>query len=548
MANTDPYLVADIKAWAIIKGVKFDDVVSVSATFALNTIPTASVVLAVGFNPVTQKFATIHKEKENIEARDPIQIYAKITTKDGRTDLLKDGTYKIFEGYVAGIGYQRSHNHANYIINAVHWLDDLNNSSAINGNWMPGAPFDYAEQAVFDVVGPNGTVSSISGKPGVAHFGQTEKLQSDVWKDSLKPLLEWITGLSTEQLKDGPGAGGAVKMSNKAAKDALDKMPGDGKGAAYYKPLAMDVNAENGGANLGKSVGDFYEMTINTSFAQNSMWAKIVGEFAPQFMFAISPAVDWALPIPFCGGVKTTAAQKIITAKEYNYANFNANMSQLLESVNVYYPTSSPTNVPNLAMDVDGTLSYYKPWGAWPPEGLAKKGLKLFKLPPAWAVNLDPGSLAAGQSGVNATDGVTPPLPGARRMPEKVKPPAEAHKAVEPLVEKFAKHWYLTEVLQQRYGEFSGPLRFDIAPGSIIRIETPPFENTAAGANSNPYMAAAVISVSYVINSERATAGTSFSIGHIKTKKEESRDGLYAIDKPPLYKQTFYHGPLADPS
>lgn len=550
MAGEEEYLAAKITAWAIfpdLDNLRFDDVISVSATFALNSIPTASIVVAVGktFKDGGEEIATIHTNRQRIRARERAQIFVKISDLVGRQLAITPGTYKAFDGYVAGIGYQRSNNHANYVINLIHWLDDLNNSSAINGNWFPGVPHDWAQQAVSDQLGANGSLSAFSATPGVAsNFCTPKNLETDVWDKVIKPLLLAVAGFPSgkEQKRKMP-AGGTVDLRNDAAKEALEKMPGK---APNYKKLGMKLG---GGActaaNLPKSIAAFFTQSIGSSFVQNSMWAKLLNDYASQFFFAISPAVDWATPIPFCAGLRGTEAAKLITAKEYNFANFNANMSQLLEAIYIYYPLGSATNL--AVGPSDSRLSFYRPWGSYPepsdvqPDEMPK-GLKLFKNAPAWLANLDPTYLRTPNALVNRKD---MQAPRADNAGGKGCEPAQAHKDHSTVVKKIAEHWYYTEILQQRYGELAGPLRFDIAPGSIVKIQTPPRDQDLK--ENNPFVVASVISVSYVINAERATAGTSFAIAHQKTDAE-NKTKLYSTPEPPLYKDAWFGDVLQNPS
>ena len=146
-----PYVYTKFKITAEIAGTVFDDIVAISATFGLNSIPTASLTVAVGHEARSgrTKQATIHKMRKNIKPRDKVKVWLDISSEAGQTDKMEDGTFLIFEGMVAGIGYQRSHNSANYVIQLVHWLDDLNNSSALNGKWFQSAPFLMATNAAF---------------------------------------------------------------------------------------------------------------------------------------------------------------------------------------------------------------------------------------------------------------------------------------------------------------------------------------------------------------------------------------------------------------
>lgn len=542
---SDNYLVATIKAFAMIDGQLYNDVVSVSATFALNTIPTASVVVAVGFTGkgggrANSGIASIHTLKNLIRPRARASVYVEIKDVLGEQIGITPGNYLVFEGYVAGVSYQRSNNHANYSINLIHWLDDLNNSSAINGNWFPGVPHDWAQQAVFNLEQSNTNTGVLV--PRVSRgIANSVNAKQDLWEKLIKPLMTKIAGFSGGAVQGVAPPEGGAWASNKAAEDALKKMPGN---SPNYVPLTLQID---GGMDTTTdlSIAEFFTRGIGDSFAQNTFWAKLV-DFAGQFLFAISPAVEWATPIPFCAGLKFGGSAKTITAREYSYANLNANMSQLLEGIYVYHPVASATGVPANPTPQNLRLSHYKVWGRYPKN--PQKGLKLFKNPPGWLGNLNPAAASAYNSATNVNDG-GPPRSGAgqRELPPGVSQTATAHLTQNKTVENFAKHWYFTEILQQRYGEIAGPLRFDIAPGSIIKIETPLMEKELGGGNETPFMIASVVSVSYVINSERATAGTSFSIAHMKTEKENDDTELYSTEKAPMYDQAWYGGPLTVP-
>jgi hypothetical protein len=557
----EPYVSAKFKVWAIFTTdsgeIVFDDVVAVSASFALNTIPTASLVVAVGTNAITNQPATIHAAQARIKPRDKVVVKLRVTHGAGDDAKFPNGTYTIFDGFFVGIGYQRSHNQANFVINLTHWLDDLNNSSAVNGNWFPSVPFDYAQSAVYDKIAAGGSgvgAGDYNPTPTIAEdFATPELVQKDLWELVIKELFLRLAGFSGGLIAESS----RNAVTNAAALAALARMPGDG--IAYYKKLGFKLRAI-GGPNLADSFGKYFTKTIGTSFAQNTFWAKLVAEYAAQFFFAISPAVSWALPIPFCAGLRWEDGGKLIKADEYNYANFNANTPQLIRSVEVAYAATEMHGLPMPPpRDTNGDppRSFYYPCGIYPtvtPDRYGRKqldrGLRLFKMPPNWAENIDGSTLLALSATTDAaatTSGASDAGTGTTR-PGDVKSAPEAADAVMPAVHLFAQHWYVTEVLQQRYGELSGALRFDIAPGSIVKIMTPARDTALNNPTADPdeeHVVASVISVSYVINAERATAGTSFSIAHTKIKSELQPDSIYSVSTPPLYSEAWHGGPLA---
>lgn len=548
----DPFVKVKLKLNAIIGGADFDDVVSITSTFGLNSIPTASIVVAVGKDYKRNKNATIHQQRSKLRPRDPVQVFLEMIPQSGDTSKIPGKKYKIFEGYLSGVGYQRSHNSANFTINVVHWLDDLNNSGALTGNWMPGASYDMAQAALYNALAPGGGglglgTPTLDPRRDIVSIGN---LQSDMWLNVLQPIYktiaEWAKG--RQQALDASGSGGG---SNSAAigptpfgPGALLRMPG--KGAAYYTPVALNLRGLSG-TEMADCIRVGLQLVDSNSFAYTTFWNKIVGETAPQFFFAISPSVDWALPIPFFAGLKQE--WKTINADEYSYANFNANMSQMLESVDVFYPiNNSMTNSSGMG-SVTGAVGLEKPLGFFPPKpSQNRQGLKLYKEPPAWLSNPVQWNRKSGAStavaGPAVGDMAAPNFGSQTSKTQSPRGMLEMMKSSK-VATRLAEHWYKSELLYQRYGEMSGYLRFDVAPGSIIKIETPPRDKEYYG-DDNHYMYATVTQVSYAINAERAMAGTSFSLAHIRTQ-DENADSTITAAKPPMFMSAWPGGPLADP-
>lgn len=549
---SEPYVSAKFRVWAEFtmeayggSVITFDDIVAVSASFALNTIPTASLIVAVGRNVVTGQDASIHDMLKVLSPRDKVKVMLEITTGAGDTSMVEAGTYTIFDGFFIGIGYQRSENHANYTLNLVHWVDDLNNSSGINGNWFPGVPHDYAQQALMDTTGRT-SAGAVTGKLDTA-LASLKNIKDDLWEAVLKPTFEALAGFSGRLLQDA----NKNVTGNSAAKAALERMPGNGR--KYYKALSMNLE-ELTSSNFSGSLSAYLSTSVNDSFAQNSFWAKLVAEYTGQFLFALSPSVDWVLPIPFCAGLRWRDGGKEITASQYNYANFSANMAQIIESVDVLYAVGSSAGIEQLTSPPDPARpSYYRPCASWPPiadtdpaAAKFKRGLKLFKNTPEWLAKMDPTKFTGQPSTAGARHAAAPDRAGGK-LADDLDPTGTAYKLTRNVVQSYAKQFYLTEVLQQRYGELSGPIRFDIAPGSIVKIHTPARDkNHENPTDTTEFVIASVISVSYVINAERAIAGTSFAIAHTKTAKEAGADSWYSADLPPLYTKAWYGGPLAE--
>jgi hypothetical protein len=549
---------AEFKLWLHIIDPKtnvlkiaFDDVVSISATFALNAVPAATVAVATGKN-MQNKPATIHEEIKQLKPRDKAVVLLKVVSDDPDLKKLADASAAervvIFEGYYMGLGYQRSYNSANYTLQLVHWLDDLNCSSMLNGNWHPGVPRDLAQAANNDVLMMRGGSNYAQIKPvvDVEHkVLNAYNISHDLWGLALKPIFEEITTLSHPKEQDASRQAADEEDkngNNAAAKAALSRIPGDAPKPAKLPMYlgALEADLVNNAANEGIS------SIAGSNWAYSSFWSKMIGEFGPEFLFAISPGVTFANVIPFFSGLRDE--WKIIKGSDYGYANFNVSVQHLIESIEIRYPQPSTSNIWTSGEGA-ASISYYYPWGRYPATNDVFRGQIVIKDPPVWLSNAVPNGLySPGTTGIggDSQPGDTAATPGdAPAAPSGGAPaPAAAERQFKDanILDRYAEHWYKSEVLAQRYGELSGKLRFDIAPGSIVQVEAP---DTSIG-DENVKMYAAVVSASYVIDAEKPAAGTSFTLISLRTETENNDADLKLTSKePPLYPEgTWSGGPL----
>lgn len=549
MADTDPYVVSSFKISAKIGDVVFTDVVSFSASYGLNSIPVATMTVATGrkVGADNQK-ATIHRRRDDLKPGDTAVVTLTITNHDGATGKMETGKYVIFRGKYAGIGYQRGHQYANYTIQLIHWLDDINQGSMVNGNWFPGAPYDMAQNAGYYAL----TLTEGEAGAGDQQFGPVPSMDvnnefinygniiTDMWGRVIAPIFDRVAHWPLPRYQDDTEA--ATEEQRKPVLDALARMSPDGPGAAYYVELGLDV-ADLSAANTAWAIKQALLKDAGASFAYTTFWNKLVGEYAPQFYFAISPSAEFALPIPFFAGLKTP--YKTIKADEYNYASFNASVIQQLESVDIFYSANGDTGY-GIGARTDGQPipSFRVPLGFFPESDKQKKrGFKMLKEPPTWMTNITPSPVFAPKTTYTAGEpkDTASPSGGDRDTPGEydVTPKYTLAQQTSQAATNFAEHWYKTEVLYQRHGEMSGKLRFDIAPGSIIAIETP-----AADLDKPDTLYATVTQVSFAIDSERAAAGTSFTLAHIRTQAE-NEDPTLTSEYPPLYMERWNGAPLA---
>ena len=532
MTSLNPgYVKTTYKIEATIGGINFDnDIVAISASFPLNTIPTASLTVAVGHDARSERKtkAKIHTAKKSLKPRDKVEVWLTITSVDGSTEKMESGRIKIFEGYLVSIGYQRSANSANYVINVLHWLDDLNNSSALNGKWAPNAPFLMAQNAAFEALQTtDGNVwSPVPTIDANEQIIKQELIEQNLWGNVIKPIFQTMAGWNTSS-----------NTPNNAALAALARMPDEAPSFNGAAKLSLDLSGLD--LNAEMSIRQALTKDAIESFAYTTFWNTLVGDYASQFFFAVSPCIDKAYVIPFFGGLefdKAVGDKLTIHADDYVYANFNSTMHQLIESVTVFWPAQMDPQL-HLGGKKQSSDKFSTPAGQWPADAVAQQpaqGLKLFKDLPTWISNTSPWPImcgpTTGEGGKRPGDCLAPQtgessLPGEWKQPEEL-----ADSMSDQVCTRYAKHFYHTEFLSQRYGELSGKLRFDIAPGSIVKIRLPDTELDDHGD-----LIAAVTKVSYAINAERALAGTSFDLSYIRTEDEDSKTDKITQKTAPLY-------------
>lgn len=538
----EPYIVTKFKLEAEIDGVFFKDVVAISATFGLNSIPTASMVVACGKEVTTQENATIHEALKQFKPRSPAKVWLTITSSDGRRSTpiingMEDGRYVIFEGYYAGVGYQRTHASASYTIHLVHWLDDLNCSSMLNGNWMPGAPHDLASAASIHVAalggggGGGGSYTNLIPliEKDTGNLLTPSNIEKDLWELVIKKVYENVAKFPHPRICEGGDSSPDSPGNNAAALKALPKIPGKSPRPGKL-PLIL------GGLDDALVLTSFnhgISRMLMEGIGYTSFWSNLIGELGASFLFAVSPSVEFANVVPFFSGLKEE--WKTITAEEYNYANFNANAGTIIESVNIFYRLQSTSNYANGGKESQ-LVGYCRPWGKF-PESPDLRGNILVRDPPPWITNVAPHGLWVQGTALPPTGDTHNPQQAPNHSHSGPKSGSDAEKKVKSgnVMNLFAEHWYKTAVLAQRYGEMSGKLRFDIAPGSIIKIETPTPDNSA---ETKEEFFATVTQVSYAINAETHTAGTSFGLHSLRTKTENDNPNL-TKEKPPLYTEAW---------
>ena len=527
------HAVIKLRLRAVIGDFNFDDVVMYTSAWALNTIPSASLLVAVGRNVNTQKLATIHNAVKTLTTQIKAQVYLTAIVKDVEQALpgVPNGEeIKIFDGRVVGTGWQRSQNGAHFTIHLLHWLGDLNYASSVSASLHPGSPGDMVYPAVFPAIGLTTVDPSDSPVPAWVPTLSTSLVNeggfADIWSRILLPFLKSI---ASDDPYDRAWNGGSGGSANPDTLEALSKIGPNPDGT----PLALDTHGATA-STLADGMRTALISEMGGSWINTTLWGKIIGEWAPAYWFSVVPRVDDALIVPFTGGLRGEP-WAVIGDEDYASADLNSQLHQILRAVGITWPVETATSfdlnlgLPQVARG--GLMGYYQ---------AQDSGMVLLKDAPKW---LSHPSLAYPLSffteGIDRSaicTAVDEAGVGHGRNPARnIDTDIARNKGI---ASAYAEQWYVLESLKGRTGEVAGKLRFDIAPGSNVLVVAGGERHIPQANAVSEDIYATVTQVSYVINAEAQKAGTAFSLAHIRTTKENTAPGT-SIAKPPLYEEAW---------
>lgn len=531
MADPKQYAYADLGTLTLEVGEETYDVAQFNAAFALNEVPTAQCLIAVGRDAASGSAATpaaVHKA-HSLKQMTPAKV--RFTpTGEYRPDGTRwpDGPQVIFSGYFTGFAPRKVNGKFFVVAPLIHWLVDLSCSSAVCQGLHAANPTQLnAVAAVLSSLDDSGaaqgsTIGALAAAEVVA-----PAIGADFWK-AIKSLFCALANVPVQAVGPGDACGGDGDFrTNDRALKALALFEGDAEGCPfdpvdlgpnYSVPLAI----ANGGVSkvdeaLAAAIGD----ELVESYASTSFWGKLVGQFCPLFQLAVVPMVARALVVAdtpaYRGG-----PWKTLALSEYSDADFTPLLERPLRGVGVVASWSSPTQA---GVGPPGALTALR-GGCWIEDSVDPgDGLLQFVPEPAWLRLADlvaapdppdvPGR-AAGADAVGADAGGGGEGAGAG---EDEGGPGNA---VDALYRDYAHSVYVMNTLRGRHGTVSGKLRFDIAPGSIVRV-VGDAEEFLGGADALAIdYVGCVQRVTITINAESGVAATSFQLSHVRSASENA--------------------------
>lgn len=528
-----------------------------AAEFPLNGIPKARVTLALGEVANDKRYLVAELKKANTQ----LEIQVKLTIEPQgllppagiklTEDLVPKGEFTIFRGYRSGYSYERSGDRAGLTFDIDHWVSDLARSSALSPGLAPGNSADLAFPGVLRTAASGD--SGATGGVGVYNLLKDflgEQVSADLWQ---KCVYRWFELLAksdhlADYAKNGGNdplsklLGGRPKSLNNRALLALANMRRtDGMPLAEFPALQLRRPGNDEASNaITRNIFKEIELTSFESLAMRTLWDQLIS-LSTEFMFAVSPATEVVRPVPWTPSLQTPWRR----IPGYESVQFSGQGDARIPLRGVALLTSGSwdtgavpiDNNKVTAVDADssgrlGLGSYVNP--------TSKDGLIYVRTPPAWLANI-PDSIKTNQR--VATKDLIRPGPGGVKEGEQPGPdPATIHQGMNDTLNRFARATYAFETFRQRQLVVHTPLRFDIAPGSILAVE---LVGTDIEPTDRTDIFGAVTGVSLFVDVENMTAHTAFNLAHVRTTAENS-DKYLTVKEHPLYATSWKGGRLVE--
>lgn len=531
-------------------------VASCSMNYAVSELPSCSVQLALGKNvsrPGVQEAALsdLLDRSGMPKAELEVKVIGDWTSKQRWNEEWQ----VVFEGRLVSESTSITRGRANLSLTLVHWLADLQSGTVLPSYAHPASNHN-----------PLNSIVSFGGRPGdntpgpsmIGSFADANALVTrsdfteDLWANGIKSMIANL--LTTELEFAGELASRTcfdvvdrpIKPSQKL-KDAFKRIEGpvtdtgganDGGDASslgsdyskYAKPLSFTDAAQDFGIQTYISQTITHDPT--NTFQTSNLWELLIRRLLPRFGLAIIPRVKSAIIAPYLPALRPTF-EHAIHAGDIRQIDDVKKLKRLAKASFIYLPGKAAWGAdPGILGDDARGFT-----GCFYPDDPDTGSSMLYAKPPAWLV------MAAKMGGgaadyVNTENGV-PRIRGGAGNPAAdadadLTTAAEAtNLASAELLDKYAAIRYYTERLRGHSVTVHGKLRFDIAPGSVVRIQMRLDDIQGLGGQL-VNLVGYVERITTVIDANRKEAMTSFKLGSIRTEEQNESD-KFTIAEEPLF-------------
>ena len=471
------YKYTSVSARLVVNSIEYD-IVSLSTQFAINTIPIATAVLAIGYNATDGTEGPGLKLAAASTNRFAAQLY--VTLNGAET--------KVFEGYVSGISTERTGASLGIRVSLVHWADNIRATSALTDDRTPSAYWDL-----------DFPVTKI-GSDGKAVYGlrQTMAQQASITTSNFGKMLSDIA----------IGFADGSQLGKGAAKHIIDN---DEILASFTKmSTRLRFRFEAGKIlTIASGIAALLESAFATVFQGGNMWNSFMRLVEP-FLFVIVPSVDSLAFYPSTPVLKTATIN--LTDDDYVYITNTSIVKRLIRAM-ILYDRRSPESDPSIVHKKAVSVFYI--------DTEAKKGLIDAAQMPPWLADV---------AKLTSSGGTYVDISGIRSRNSKYRfTDEEAWKGSNAVANEeaadrnnigvgMAQHILVDRVFGENRATISMPLRSDIGPGTNISLSGATFGYVTA--------------VGIEVDGERASASSTVQLSHTRSAGDNK---LYGLEQSPLY-------------
>jgi len=532
------YVAIEFELVAQIGGT-FYELVQFGCSYEMNKIPTATAVLPVGYRADTLVASTAHGGGLNSPLQLQVQVYVTSTLKAGGPGIWPAGLYRIFCGWVTGIGYRRTYDGYAMTLEMTHWLSALSFSSTLNAMMHPQNPSHFTFNSAIDFDASGGALTHWLGRTTAQSVVTAANIQSDLWGDAIMPWFEELCCLpriGSAQFQLFPDGDAENDSKNHEALAALKLINISGEVLDFKVPGGVD--ADVAAMAIANDIAVSSLTPANRSNTLNAMahttfWDKIIGELSAKFFFKLIPYPTHAAIVPFIPGLRAEwnpgGANASILTRDMSQQDMNAFLPRATRAVGFFagYGSRSGGNMrpDDTVEDTIGGMYVGR-----------EDGIVILKRAPSYLSEyVQPSGFSAdsvGIAGANTVRGNAHNHPGVGTPNAVLPDPVDSKDDQKTILDELAHAFYVNEILKNRWGDIVGPVRFDIAPGSTISFEGTEGSNQPPIAGEKRY--GSVVRVSHFFDAQHQKCYTAFRMSHIRTATEHASDD-YTVTAHPLY-------------
>lgn len=520
--------------------------------YAVNQIPQAAVFVPLGRSERQQKLSEAYSAVADLFSMTVavLRLHGNLgdfspegDAAGGRTQF-PPGPAVLFTGYVRGIVYRRVHGQIGLVVNLSSRLLALTLTAAGSSELIPGSPDDFVIPTLSSVNG-----AAFAGSTGTHRL----RLLDGIPKDFPKSIVECLKDTAEKsfiQAHEGDcrgiwRAGRSAKLSNTAILNVLNADAASGwrgifnlNGDTTQYPLLLDTAAP--------AIALAISARLASSLAATHFWGAVTYAAIADFGMAFLPTASDAYLAP----ILRNASEHAFTIYPDEYADLVMTAGSMTPLYGVAVVQAGPQLSTQKGTESDSRWCVSGTYIAKTNNELDyPDGPWMFVQAPDWFSQWS-RSFTGITPEEHMSDLVNKPSKSVVDTPKVVRNAKDRNpRGAAAALQAYAKMRYTENVLRGREGTIVGKLRFDIAPGTLLKVSGQTRDKARGGRSAAEDKLATdmfgfVSQVTIAINAQQSSATTSFRLTEVRTAEENQRASVTMADHPFFGNNYFRHRPL----